>query len=279
VTTIASCTPERLTMLPTRVSNYSSMVLVGTRWHFLTGSLASARRWRDLGRYLRSFWVNNSAMEILGELLSVTIGRTGASVASQLYMSVAWNDAGAYAGIPSNLIPQKWQLALNEDRSEWMATRLHEVLQHHDPWWQTFLRHHYEDYFHDGYWRGSPVREISPFMDPLYVGYVCSLPAECRFVADSPYPYQWYKALQLSLLPQEVRGALPTYKQGYGHIFREYMYRRHHTVYPWTLELGLLRTRNFEDLEAYHPRLPAVVHNTERWIDGAIAMGATPESV
>ncbi|MBN6051732.1 hypothetical protein JYK22_07275, partial [Nonomuraea sp. RK-328] len=243
-------------------------------WNHLSSSLARGRRWRDLRRYLAAFGRADSLVEVAGEAAALVARRLPPETSFQLYVATALRDV-VNSGRPS-VLTDVHREAVRDWTEDWLTTRFAAFRAEGGDWATASLRDSIFPWAYDAHPLGAPIRQRSPFVDETFLRYAFGLPPGSRFRAEGPYPYQWYKALHLRLLPPELRPLLPEYKQSYSDAFRRYVL----DVLPegplLVEELGLIRPMDRLDLEKVHPRLPIVVRNVERWVAGALEAGAEP---
>lgn len=243
-------------------------------WNHLSASLVRGRRWHDLRRYLAAFGRGDSLVEVAGEAAAVAARRLPAHLSFQLYVATALREV-INSGRPS-VLTDVYRESVGDWTQRWLADRFTSFQEAGGDWTTASLRDSIFPWAYDAHPLGAPIRQRSPFVDEPFVRYAFGLPPASRFRAEGPYPYQWYKALHLRLLPAELRPLLPGYKQSYSDAFRRYVF----DVLPegplLIGELGLIRPMDRLDLERIHPRLPIVVRNVERWVAGALEAGAEP---
>ncbi|GAA2272619.1 hypothetical protein GCM10010149_13220 [Nonomuraea roseoviolacea subsp. roseoviolacea] len=243
-------------------------------WNHLSSSLARGRRWRDLRRYLAAFGRADSFVEVAGEAAALVARRLPPETSFQLYVATALRDV-VNGGRPP-VLTDVHREAVRNWTEDWLAARFAEFRAEGGDWATASLRDSIFPWAYDAHPLGAPIRQRSPFVDETFLRYAFGLPPGSRFRAEGPFPYQWYKALHLRLLPPELRPLLPEYKQSYSDAFRRYVF----DVLPegplLVEELGLIRPMDRLDLEKVHPRLPIVVRNVERWVAGALEAGAEP---
>ncbi|MFI6905992.1 asparagine synthase-related protein [Nonomuraea sp. NPDC050394] len=245
-------------------------------WNHLSASLARGRRWRDLRSYLTSFGQADSLVEVAGEAAAIAARRLPPHLSFQLYVATALRDV-VNSGRPS-VLTDRYRKSVQGWTEGWLADRFESFREAGGDWTTASLRDSIFPWAYDAHPLGAPIRQRSPFVDERFVRYAFGLPPATRFRAEGPYPYQWYKALHLRLLPAALRPMLPGYKQSYSDAFRRYVLDVLPERPPLIEELGLIRPMDRLDLERVHPRLPIVVRNVERWVAGALEAGAEPVS-
>ncbi|MFI9559220.1 asparagine synthase-related protein [Nonomuraea endophytica] len=245
-------------------------------WNHLSASLARGRRWRDLRSYLTSFSQADSLVEVAGEAAALAARRLPSHLSFQLYVATALRDV-VNSGRPS-VLTDAYRESVKGWTEGWLADRFESFGEAGGDWTTASLRDSIFPWAYDAHPLGAPIRQRSPFVDERFVRYAFGLPPATRFRAEGPYPYQWYKALHLRLLPAALRPMLPGYKQSYSDAFRRYVLDVLPEGPPLIEELGLIQPMDRLDLERVHPRLPIVVRNVDRWVAGALEAGAEPVS-
>ncbi|MFI6522297.1 asparagine synthase-related protein [Spirillospora sp. NPDC050679] len=243
-------------------------------WQFMTPDLVRSRRWRDLFGYHRGFALDDPLAERVGELLAFASGRMSPARRFDLYSAFAY--MRQFTPLPRSIVAEEYRDAAREAAQEWQRRRFARFEADRQTWAQAALWDSVYPLAHMAHPAGSPVREVSPFLEPSFIRFALGLPVVERFRYRDAPPYHWYKTLHFRLLPEEYRGVAPKYKQDYYPIFRDYELGTCPEDRLLSVELGLLDRVDKRDMDQIHPRLLAVQRNVEEWIRGALAAGAVP---
>ena len=240
-------------------------------WNFATRNFIASRKLGQLSRYLFAFGRYGNLVELFGEALSIAEPLMSRPISFRFYLSIAWPKV--LNPIPGDVLGAKFHDVAMETHRAWLMNRL-AVFRHEKQKWADAS--YYDEvfpYVYDAHSIAAPIRFRSAFCDSQFIRYCSRLPPAVRFDSRGKYPYHWYKALQLQLIPKHLHSLAPTYKMLYANAIDQEI-RRNRPTGKWFLEeLGLLRTTEPEQLARAHPFLPVVARNIEYWLRGAVQRG------
>lgn len=242
-------------------------------WQFMTPDLVTARAWRKARAYLKGFAIGDDGVTVLAELLA--LGRRLTPVDTYFDLYCGFGFTHRLRPLPQPILQPDYDDAVRELAAGWLRERRAEFRHRDQTWADASLYDSIYPLAHAAHPAGSPLRELSPFLDQEFIRLATGLPLTSRFHAEGP-AYHWYKNLHRRLLPVAYFDVAPTYKQSYSHIFREYQLDTMPAGDLACVDLGLVVPHDLRDLETLHPRLPAAVRNVELWLRGALDSGGRP---
>lgn len=240
-------------------------------WNFATRSLIETRRVGQLRRYLGGFIRYGTVVDTVGEAVSTVEEVLPRTLSFRLYMACSW--PGVLAPAPGDVLMSRFRDEAVRAHQEWLARRFVTFCEEGQSWAKANFFDQVYPYVYDAHSVAAPVAFRSPFCDEAFLAYCAGLAPAVRFDGRSRHPYHWYKALQLRLIPAELRALAPAYKMLYAKEIDAEI-RRDRPQGTWLLEeLGLLRTTDEDRLARAHPFLPLVARNLELWLRGALSRG------